>query len=153
MRAANGMTALNLRGTRRRRQHTDLRSSILPPGITSTLCWRPNCSAGVKRFAPFRVSGSKRLRAAGDRRYRHLREGKRRARQAGAGHYQMYFGGSGMACGALALKGPAVPAARANRRLRGGTGYQDSGAKKVFCRCAFRSSRILSSSCCGLSSK
>jgi sulfite reductase (ferredoxin) len=32
-------------------------------------------------------------------------------------HYQMYFGGSGMANGGLALKGPAVPAARAEQAL------------------------------------
>ena len=33
-------------------------------------------------------------------------------------HYQMYFGGSGMGRGALALKGPSVPAARAEQAVK-----------------------------------
>ncbi len=33
-------------------------------------------------------------------------------------HYQIYFGGSGTADGALALKGPAVPAARAEQAIK-----------------------------------
>ncbi|MDH4284852.1 MAG: nitrite/sulfite reductase, partial [Gallionellaceae bacterium] len=33
-------------------------------------------------------------------------------------HYQMYFGGSGTADGALALKGPAVPAVRAEQAIK-----------------------------------
>ena len=48
-------------------------------------------------------------------------------------HYQMYFGGSGMASGALALKGPAVPAARAEQAIaRVEQAYKDSGAESFF---------------------
>jgi len=48
-------------------------------------------------------------------------------------HYQMYFGGSGTAGGALALKGPAVPAARAEQAIaRVEQAYQDSGAESFF---------------------
>jgi sulfite reductase (ferredoxin) len=48
-------------------------------------------------------------------------------------HYQMYFGGNGSLGGALAIKGPAVPAARATDAIvRVEEAYRESGAETFF---------------------
>ena len=48
-------------------------------------------------------------------------------------HYQMYFGGNGMGSGALALKGPSVPAARIEQAIaRVKKSHQDSGEESFF---------------------
>lgn len=48
-------------------------------------------------------------------------------------HYQMYFGGNGMGDGALALKGPSVPAARVEQAIaRVKQAHQDSGEQSFF---------------------
>lgn len=48
-------------------------------------------------------------------------------------HYQMYFGGNGMGDGALALKGPSVPAARIEQAIaRIKQAHQDSGEASFF---------------------
>jgi sulfite reductase (NADPH) hemoprotein beta-component len=48
-------------------------------------------------------------------------------------HYQMYLGGNGMGGGALALKGPAVPAARIEHAIaRVEQAYRDSGEESFF---------------------
>ena len=50
-------------------------------------------------------------------------------------HYQMYFGGNGMSCGALAIKGPSVPAARiesAVERVRSAYASNRAGEETFF---------------------
>ena len=81
-------------------------------GITSSISVAPKLSGGAKDLR-IRVSGCHNGCAqpeTGD--IGIYGEGKRVHGKL-VPHYQMYFGGSGMAGGALALKGPVVPAARA----------------------------------------
>jgi sulfite reductase (NADPH) hemoprotein beta-component len=80
-------------------------------GITSSTIVAPKLSGG-KHDLKIRVSGCHNGCAqpeTGD--IGIYGEGKRMHGKL-VPHYQMYFGGNGMACGALAIKGPSVPAAR-----------------------------------------
>ncbi|BBE50766.1 Sulfite reductase [ferredoxin] [Ferriphaselus amnicola] len=80
-------------------------------GITSSTIVAPKLSGGIKDLR-IRVSGCHNGCAqpeTGD--IGIYGEGKRLHGRL-VPHYQMYFGGCGMSHGALALKGPAVPAAR-----------------------------------------
>ncbi len=101
-------------------------------GITSSTVLAPKLSGGVSDLR-IRVSGCHNGCAqpeTGD--IGIYGEGKRVHGKL-VPHYQMYFGGSGMAGGALALKGPAVPAARAERAIaQVEQAYQDSGAESFF---------------------
>ncbi|MBI5435560.1 MAG: nitrite/sulfite reductase [Nitrosomonadales bacterium] len=101
-------------------------------GITSSTVLAPKLSGGAKDLR-IRVSGCHNSCAqpeTGD--IGIYGEGKRVHGKL-VPHYQMYFGGNGMAGGALALKGPAVPAARAEQAIaRVEQAYQDSGAESFF---------------------
>jgi len=107
-------------------------SSTCRLGITSSTVLAPKLSGGVSDLR-IRVSGCHNGCAqpeTGD--IGIYGEGKRVHGKL-VPHYQMYFGGSGMAGGALALKGPAVPAARAEQAIaRVEQAYQDSGAESFF---------------------
>ncbi len=107
-------------------------SSTCRLGITSSTVLAPKLSGGVKDLR-VRVSGCHNGCAqpeTGD--IGIYGEGKRMHGKL-VPHYQMYFGGSGMAGGALALKGPAVPAARAEQAIaRVEQAYRDSGAESFF---------------------
>ena len=101
-------------------------------GITSSMKVAPKLSGGAKDLR-IRVSGCHNGCAqpeTGD--IGIYGEGKRMHGKL-VPHYQMYFGGSGTAGGALALKGPAVPAARAEQAIaRVEQAYKDSGAESFF---------------------
>ncbi len=101
-------------------------------GITSSMSVAPKLSGGAKDLR-IRVSGCHNGCAqpeTGD--IGIYGEGKRVHGKL-VPHYQMYFGGSGTAGGALALKGPAVPAARAEQAVaRVEQAYHDSGAESFF---------------------
>jgi len=107
-------------------------SSTCRLGITSSTVLAPKLSGGVKDLR-VRVSGCHNGCAqpeTGD--IGIYGEGKRVHGKL-VPHYQMYFGGNGMAGGALALKGPAVPAARAEQAIaRVEQAYRDSGAESFF---------------------
>ena len=101
-------------------------------GITSSTLLGPKLSGGVKDLR-IRVSGCHNGCAqpeTGD--IGIYGEGKRVHGKL-VPHYQMYFGGNGMGGGALALKGPAVPAARAEQAIaRVEQAHQDSGVESFF---------------------
>ena len=101
-------------------------------GITSSTVLAPKLSGGAKDLR-IRVSGCHNGCAqpeTGD--IGIYGEGKRLHGKL-VPHYQMYFGGNGMAGGALALKGPAVPAARAEQAIaRVEQAFLDSGAESFF---------------------
>ena len=107
-------------------------SSTCRLGITSSMIIAPKLSGGATDLR-IRVSGCHNGCAqpeTGD--IGIYGEGKRLHNKL-VPHYQMYFGGNGTAGGALALKGPAVPAARAERAVaRVEQAYQDSGAESFF---------------------
>jgi sulfite reductase (NADPH) hemoprotein beta-component len=91
-------------------------SSTCRLGITSSTILAPKLSGGLKDLR-IRVSGCHNGCAqpeTGD--IGIYGEGKRLHGKL-VPHYQIYFGGNGMGGGALALKGPAVPAARAEQAI------------------------------------
>ena len=96
-------------------------------GITSSTILAPKLSGGLKDLR-IRVSGCHNGCAqpeTGD--IGIYGEGKRLHGKL-VPHYQMYLGGSGVGGGALALKGPAVPAARAEQAIARVTqAHHDSG--------------------------
>jgi sulfite reductase (ferredoxin) len=101
-------------------------------GITSSTILAPKLSGGLKDLR-IRVSGCHNGCAqpeTGD--IGIYGEGKRLHGKL-VPHYQMYFGGNGMGGGALALKGPAVPAARAAQAIeRVEQAHLDSGNENFF---------------------
>ena len=128
-----GLAALNLREPAAGDNVTACPgSSTCRLGITSSMVVAPKLSGGVKDLR-IRVSGCHNGCAqpeTGD--IGIYGEGKRLHGKL-VPHYQMYFGGNGMAGGALALKGPAVPAARAEQAVaRVEQAYRDSGAESFF---------------------
>lgn len=80
-------------------------------GITSSTILGPKLSGGVKDLR-IRVSGCHNGCAQPETGDIGIYGEGRRLHGKLVPHYQMYFGGNGMGGGALALKGPAVPAAR-----------------------------------------
>lgn len=128
-----GLAALNLREPAAGDNVTACPgSSTCRLGITSSMVVAPKLSGGVKDLR-IRVSGCHNGCAqpeTGD--IGIYGEGKRLHDKL-VPHYQMYFGGNGMAGGALALKGPAVPAVRAEQAVaRVEQAYRDSGAESFF---------------------
>lgn len=101
-------------------------------GITSSTLLGPKLSGGVKDLR-IRVSGCHNGCAqpeTGD--IGIYGEGKRVHGKL-VPHYQMYFGGNGMGGGALALKGPSVPAARAEQAIaRVESAYPESSNENFF---------------------
>jgi sulfite reductase (ferredoxin) len=101
-------------------------------GITSSTILAPKLSGGLQDLR-IRVSGCHNGCAqpeTGD--IGIYGEGKRLHGKL-VPHYQMYFGGNGMGGGALALKGPAVPAARAAQAIeRVEQAHLDSGNENFF---------------------
>ena len=101
-------------------------------GISSSTILAPKLSGGLKDLR-IRVSGCHNGCAqpeTGD--IGIYGEGKRLHGKL-VPHYQMYFGGNGMGGGALALKGPAVPAARAEQAVkRVEQALLDSGSENFF---------------------
>ena len=101
-------------------------------GISSSTILAPKLSGGLKDLR-IRVSGCHNGCAqpeTGD--IGIYGEGKRLHGKL-VPHYQMYFGGNGMGGGALALKGPAVPAARAEQAVkRVEQAHLDSGSENFF---------------------
>lgn len=101
-------------------------------GITSSTILAPKLSGGVKDLR-IRVSGCHNGCAqpeTGD--IGIYGEGKRVHGKL-VPHYQMYLGGSGTGGGALALKGPAVPAARVEQAVaRVEQAYLESGNESFF---------------------
>ena len=103
-------------------------------GITSSTIVAPKLSGG-KHDLKIRVSGCHNGCAqpeTGD--IGIYGEGKRMHGKL-VPHYQMYFGGNGMACGALAIKGPSVPAARveaAVERVRSAYASSHEAAETFF---------------------
>ena len=101
-------------------------------GITSSTLLAPKLSGGVKDLR-IRVSGCHNGCAqpeTGD--IGIYGEGKRVHGKL-VPHYQMYFAGNGMGGGALALKGPAVPAARAAQAIeRVQLAHSNSGIENFF---------------------
>lgn len=101
-------------------------------GITSSTIVAPKLSGGIKDLR-IRVSGCHNGCAqpeTGD--IGIYGEGKRLHGKL-VPHYQMYLGGSGMGGGALALKGPVVPAARIGQAIaRVEQAHQDSDIENFF---------------------
>ncbi|MBI3903102.1 MAG: nitrite/sulfite reductase [Nitrosomonadales bacterium] len=101
-------------------------------GITSSTIVAPKLSGGLKDIS-IRVSGCHNGCAqpeTGD--IGIYGEGKRLFGRL-VPHYQTYFGGSGVANGALAVKGPAVPAARVKQAIeRVQKAHADSGEASFF---------------------
>lgn len=101
-------------------------------GITSSTIVAPMLSGGIKDLR-IRVSGCHNGCAqpeTGD--IGIYGEGKRFHGKL-VPHYQMYLGGNGMSAGALALKGPAVPAARIEQAIeRVKKAHQDSATESFF---------------------
>ena len=101
-------------------------------GITSSTIAAPKLSGGAKDLR-IRVSGCHNGCAqpeTGD--IGIYGEGKRLHGKL-VPHYQMYLGGNGMGGGALALKGPAVPAARIEQAIaRVEQAHDDSGVESFF---------------------
>ena len=107
-------------------------SSTCRLGITSSTILAPKLTGGLKDLR-IRVSGCHNGCAqpeTGD--IGIYGEGKRLHGKL-VPHYQIYFGGNGMGGGALALKGPAVPAARTGQAInRVEQAFRNSGDESFF---------------------
>ena len=101
-------------------------------GITSSTILAPKLSGGVKDLR-IRVSGCHNGCAQPETGDIGIYGEGRRLHGKLVPHYQMYFGGNGMGGGALALKGPAVPAARIEQAIeRVKQAHQASGVHSFF---------------------
>ncbi len=101
-------------------------------GITSSTILAPKLSGGVKDLR-IRVSGCHNGCAQPETGDIGIYGEGRRLHGKLVPHYQMYFGGNGMGGGALAIKGPAVPAARVEVAIeRVKKAHEASGEESFF---------------------
>jgi sulfite reductase (ferredoxin) len=101
-------------------------------GITSSTILAPKLSGGPKDLR-VRVSGCHNGCAQPETGDIGIYGEGRRLHGKLVPHYQMYFGGNGMGGGALALKGPAVPAARVEQAItRVKDAHAQSGENSFF---------------------
>ncbi len=101
-------------------------------GITSSTILAPKLSGGVRDLR-IRVSGCHNGCAQPETGDIGIYGEGRRLHGKLVPHYQMYFGGNGMGNGALALKGPSVPASRIEQAIaRVKQSHQDSGEESFF---------------------